>query len=508
MNKNGENELPVEDALESEAQRALKERPSLSIRTRISLGFFLLFVLSLGITIAAIIILYRIQNKLLFLEAASNYTFEIQQARRYEKNYFLYGANLQDALEHVQKARAILGQEEVNMITVVGAEVFKTMFRHIARYEELLNQLVRMDQTRPSNLPPQSRTIEEELRQHGAEMVEMAEEIMAKERKSINTMLLMSQRIPIVFLLLLLILSFYLTNFIARQMLQPLNRLMESARRIADGDFTPIMPRRRYRDEFSELALAMNHMINQLVHRHDLLVRAHKLKAIGTLTAGVAHELNNPINNIMLTASMLIEDYQTLSEKEKMDMAHDLLNQAERSQKIVRNLLDFARESEISTELLQTNELIEATLQLAHNQIKLANVKITKSFASNLPPIHGDRQQLNQVFLNIVLNALDAMPRGGILDITTYLVPEGEFIGVNFADQGTGIPEHILPNIFDPFFSTKRGGRGTGLGLSVSLGIVRKHGGEIRVKSQINKGSTFTITLPVAKVPALIHASL
>jgi signal transduction histidine kinase len=317
----------------------------------------------------------------------------------------------------------------------------------------------------------------------------------------------MSQRIPIVFLLVLLLLIIYLTNFLARQMLQPLNRFMAATRRIADGDFTPIMPARRYRDEFSELAMAMNHMMNQLVHRHDLLVQAHKLKAVGTLTAGVAHELNNPINNIMLTASMLIEDYESLPEEEKLDMARDLLNQAERSQKIVRNLLDFARESEISTELLQAGDLIEGTIQLVHNQIKLAKVKVSLAFTSNLPSIHGDRQQLTQVFLNIILNALDAMPEGGVLTMATALAKEGDFITIDFADTGNGIPEHIIPNIFDPFFSTKRRGRGTGLGLSVSLGIIQKHGGEIRLKSQVNKGTTFTINLPIAKVPALIHSS-
>ncbi len=500
-------EIPVVDALETKAERALMERPSLSIRTRISLGFFLLFAMALGITIAAIIILNRIQDKLLFLESASKYTFEIQQARRFEKNYFLYGTNLTDALDNVRGAREILEREGGNMTSVVGAGQFHTMVIHIQRYEELLNQLAKLDREKSNVSPKKYEVIEEELRQHGAEMVAVADEMMAKERKFINTMLLMSQRIPVVFLLVLLILVIYLINFIARQMLQPLNRLMESTRRISEGDFTPIMPRRRYRDEFSELAIAMNHMMNQLVHRHDLLVQAQKLKAVGTLTAGVAHELNNPINNIMLTASMLIEDYQTLPDKERLEMANDLLDQAERARKIVRNLLDFARESEIATELLQAKDLIEGTLQLAMNQIRFANVKVDTRFAYNLPPIHGDRQQLNQVFLNIILNALDAMPEGGTLTITTGYASEQDFIAIEFRDTGMGVPEHILPSIFDPFFSSKPMGKGTGLGLSVSLGIIQKHGGEIQARSQLKKGTTFTILLPIAKVPAEIPDS-
>ena len=484
MNRSGQAGHSGEEALENEAFRDLKDRPSLSIRARISLGFFLLFALSLGIMIASIVILYRIQDKLMFLEAVDNYTFEIQQARRYEKNYFLYGTNLDDALQHAHRAEKIFG----NVKDISG---------HVRRYAELLEQLKQSSQNNDPGSSLDYSAIEEELRRHGAEMVSVANEMVARENKSINTMLIMSQRIPIVFLLVLLMLSIYLTNFIARQMLRPLNRLMEATARIAEGDFTPIGPHRRYRDEFSKLALTMNRMMSQLQLRQDLLVRAHKLNAVGTLTAGVAHELNNPINNIMITASMLMEDYADLSDEDKLDMASDLLEQAERARKIVRNLLDFARESEISMEPLAPNELVEETIQLAHNQIKLSNVKIETDFAAELPLISGDRQQLKQVFLNIILNALDAMPETGTLTVSTSLGKSGEFVIVRFSDTGMGIPELIRNSIFDPFFSTKKRGKGTGLGLSVSLGIIQKHGGEIRVKSQPGNGAAFTITLPV-----------
>jgi len=152
--------------------------------------------------------------------------------------------------------------------------------------------------------------------------------------------------------------------------------MMMASKRIAEGDFTPLRPMRRFYDEFSELAVAMNHMISQLVHRQELLVQAHKLHAVGTLTAGVAHELNNPINNIMLTAALLQEDYEDTSEEEKLDMISDLVSQSERAQRIIRNLLDFARESDIVSEPHDVQGIIEETLQLASNQIKLAKVKV------------------------------------------------------------------------------------------------------------------------------------
>ena len=496
---------PMFEAVETEAQRALKERPSFSVRTRISLGFLLLFLVSLGITVASLLILDRIEDKLLFLESATSYTFEIQQARRFEKNYFLYGTNLDDALEHVRNAEATLEGQSEPISDVVGKANFDTMERHLKRYEGLLVQLSEFKDQPSTEAPPHHPEIEAELRGHGAQMVKVAQDLVNEERHSVNTMLLMSQRVPIAFLVVLFFLIIYMTNFLTRQILQPLNRMMQATRRIADGDFTPITPRRRYRDEFTDLGLAMNHMMSQLTHRQAMLVQAHKLQAVGTLTAGVAHELNNPINNIMLTACMLAEDYESLPSEERLDMTNDLVDQAERAQRIVRNLLDFARESEIKTGLLQIDGLLEETLRLASNQLKLAKVTVKKSYATNLPSIRGDRQQISQVFLNLVLNAIDAMPKGGSMTVSTFAATEPDFLEVEFTDTGFGIPEHILPRVFDPFFTTKHTGKGTGLGLSVSLGILREHGGDIRVLSQTGKGTTFTVVLPVAKVPVRIE---
>ena len=487
------------DGIAEEAQRALRERPSISIRRRLTLGFLLWLILSLGMTALSMLTISRIQSTLSFLEATSNYTFEIQKARRFEKNYFLYHTNLDDALEHVQSALGILDRELDNIVAVVGQEEFDTMGHQVRRYEELLASL------RETRVPAQEAGIEAELRVHGAQMVTVAEELLAKERQAVESMLLMSQRVPVGFLVLIVLLVIYFAVIIARQVLAPLNRMMQASRRIADGDMTPIMPRKKYRDEFSQLALAMNHMMVQLVRRHDMLVQAHKLKAVGTLTAGVAHELNNPINNIMLTAETLREDYEDLPDAERLDMANDLVIQSERAQKIVRNLLDFARETEIESEAHEVEKLIEDTLRLATNQIKLAKVKVKGDLAPNLPPVYGDRQQLEQVFLNIVLNALDAMPKGGTLSISCNSTTDRELVSVEFTDTGVGIPEHRISDIFNPFFTTKPDAKGTGLGLSVSLGIIRRHGGDMKVRSEVGKGTTFSVFLPVTKVPADIR---
>lgn len=501
-----QDEFQEMDRVEIEAQRALLERPSVSIRARLSLGFFMFFILSFGVTVAALIIISRIESKLKFMEATSTYTFEIQQARRFEKNFFLYGTNLTDALDHVHEAQQILSVNAAGIESVVGRKNFETMVVHVERYEELLARLPSQQKsTTKHETQPDFKAIEAELRTHGGEMVSVAQKLVDKERQSVDRMLLMSKRVPLVFLIFLFLLIIYMVNFLARQMLGPLTRMMNATQRIAAGDFTPLRPARRYRDEFSNLAMALNRMIHEIQHRQEILIQSHKLQAVGTLTAGVAHELNNPINNIMLTADMLLEDYKDLADEERLEMIRDLVDQAERSKRIVSNLLDFARESEIKSEQLNIEKLIRETVQLASNQIKLSKVKLEIDVPPNLPPLHGDRQQLSQVFLNLILNALDAMPQGGRLDIAAGNSKERNFIEVHVSDSGVGIPEHILPSIFDPFFTHKATGKkGTGLGLSVSLGIVRKHGGNISVTSKAGEGTTFLVLLPTIQIPAVI----
>jgi two-component system NtrC family sensor kinase len=488
-----------------EAQEALRQRPSFTIRKRLGVGLVFWLLGSLIVTVTMMHLTTRIKEKVHFLEAAQSYMFEIQQARRFEKNFLLYGTNLDDALEHVRNAHRVLELEREDLVTVVGAPMVDSMAENLGQYEDVLSKL---RSEKPTELTSERlQQVEAELRELGSAMVSSAEQYVSEERHAVEAMLAVSQRIPIPFLVVLILVAVYLLLFVGRQMLAPLGRMMEATRRIAEGDFTPITPQRRYHDELSDLAMALNHMMHQLVQRQDLLVRAHKLKAVGTLTAGVAHELNNPINNIMITACLLEEDYEDYSEEDRIDMIQDLVSESERAQRIVRNLLDFARETDPDIEPLDIQQLVEEVLRLASNQIKLAGVKVRGEVESQLPPVFGDAQQLKQVFLNHVLNAVDAMPDGGTLSINIETGKNRDFLMVEVADTGIGIPQHQLNNIFDPFFTTKSKTKGTGLGLSVSLSIVKKHGGDISVRSQVDEGTTFTVILPAAKVPADLSAA-
>ncbi len=484
--------------LDELTRKAFIERPKFSIRMQIYFSLIFSFLVILGIAIAQLMTVHMMGKKIYFLEIANNYLFEIQQARRFEKNFFLYGTNLSDALESIIRANTILEEETDQWKEVVGEEAVSIIFPHLEQYTNLLQNLSSIEsQSSAVNYQSNKKQAEFEVRKHGQEMVTFARELMLKEKRALQKMIHLSRNVHAFSLLFLFLIILFNTYLLSRRILAPINRYVRYTQAIAAGEFSQITPSRSYRDEFSDLALAINMMINELILHQDILIQSHKLKAVGTLTAGVAHELNNPINNITLTAHLLKEDYDSLSDGEKLEMIDDVIGETDRSKKIVANLLDFARESESRMEPLDIGNVIKETLDLAANQISLKGASINFQIQNNLSRVHGDKQQLCQVFLNLIFNALDVTQKGGRIEIEVALGDKPGVVVVKVVDHGLGIPEHILPSVFDPFFTTKSQQGGTGLGLSVSQGIVAKHGGEIHVLSEINKGTTFTVVLPV-----------
>jgi len=487
------------DALRAEVEREssrLTQRPTIRIRTRMTLSFLCVFALCAGITVWIMYALSRIQDKIRFLEVADSYVSEVQQARRFEKNFLLYGTNLEDAQEHLHNAQRLLDVNRAMVRKVLGARNLDTLSRHVADYRRLLNDI---SETRDDG---DRAVMEAELRLHGSQMIAFAMDFARRERQSVDRAFKLARRVPFVFLAVLLLTMLVIAMFLTRQFLGGLARFMEYTKRIGEGNFTPITPVRRYRDEFSQLALAFNKMICELDRRHRILVESHKVRAIGSLVAGVAHELNNPLNNIMLTASLLLEEIHELNEDQKVEMLQDVIGETERSQRIVRNLLDFARKSEADVQRLDLEQLVQDSVRLVANQVRLAKIKLETDCESDLPHVHGDEQMLKQVFVNLILNAVDVLRPGGRIQVSVRKGPDESYVNVEVRDDGPGIPEHVRQRVFDPFFTTKKEGKGTGLGLSVSQGIVRKLGGFIRVETKEGEGSAFIVSLPVTASPA------
>jgi two-component system NtrC family sensor kinase len=301
----------------------------------------------------------------------------------------------------------------------------------------------------------------------------------------------------------------------ARRISRPLKTLEGVARLIADGDYTREVTVKAP-EEVEHLAGSINQMAKKLEEeRRDLeewaatlerkvqertdqiknidaqLFRSEKLASLGKLAAGVAHEINNPLTGILTNSSLLLEDLEEADpRREDVDV---IVKETIRCREIVKRLLDFAKQTKPQKRLTNVNELIDNIILLVRNQTSFRNIDIQRHLAPELPEIFADPDQIQQVFINIILNAADAMGKGGKLVIRSQLT--GNSIMVSFADTGPGISEANRERIFDPFFTTKE--HGTGLGLSISYGIIEQHGGTIRVESNVGKGSTFSVELPV-----------
>lgn len=240
--------------------------------------------------------------------------------------------------------------------------------------------------------------------------------------------------------------------------------------------------------------------VREISSLQQQLIQAEKLAGVGQLAGGVAHELNNPLGSILGFAQMLLAD-TPVDDPRKKDLER-VERAAVRCKKIIDSLLSFSRQSRADFQQMSVHEAIEEPLNLCQYQMERAGVEVEKAFLSELPAIMGDPAQLQQVFMNLFLNALDAMPDGGRIKITTARERSGaqEVVTVSVSDTGCGIPPEILAKIFDPFFTTKDVGKGTGLGLSIVYGIIQRHGGTIEVKSRKGEGTEFIIRLPVARV--------
>jgi signal transduction histidine kinase len=227
-------------------------------------------------------------------------------------------------------------------------------------------------------------------------------------------------------------------------------------------------------------------------------MQSEKMASLGKLAAGVAHQLNNPLGSITLYAKLVLEEHELTPEAK--DDIERILKDAERCRDTVRELLEFARQNRQFMKPQAINQALERTLRLLENQTLMQNIRIDKQLAEDLPLVMADTHQLNHMFMNLIINAAQAMEGKGRLSLQTRLNEEAQVVEIVIADSGPGIPGDHINHIFEPFYTTKAEGKGTGLGLSVVYGIVENHRGTISVVNappDSDSGATFTITLPL-----------
>ena len=314
------------------------------------------------------------------------------------------------------------------------------------------------------------------------------------------------------------LLSLGLATVFIRGFTTPVNRLLEATRSLKSGDLDHRVD--GMNGEFGELASSFNEMSHsikeqmlrlreseqtcekanqELKHTQEQMVRAETMAALGTLSSGISHELSTPLSVILnMTQLMKQEVKDDPALLKDMEVVEYEANQAI---KVTRSLLGFARSTKSKKESVDVNRVLEDLFKILEFQPAAKSVNLIKRLAPDLRLIRADSGQIRQVFLNLILNAIQAMPDGGELDVSTrrWMSEAAEGVEITIRDTGTGIPKENIKNIFQPFFTTKE--EGTGLGLAISYGIIKEHNGNIEVESEVGQGTTFRIFLPVGTPP-------
>jgi signal transduction histidine kinase len=480
----------------------------MKIRDKLFLGFGLYLALAVVFGILAYKDLGTISTHLRHLEISDDTTNALLEMRRYEKNYLLYrdSGSLVEIARFLRAMKASIEKIRVEMASNIGAEKVALLDRSLSEYEHLVGQLgQRGDDSRTAAQRKQEEQTVERIRMIAREIQVYVEGNAKKERSDIDTILRISAVLLFVTLGIIVVAGTIINFQLAKSIVTPIQDLERITKKIARGDFTESIKVRGH-DEIAALAESFNQMedkldqamtaldeiIKQLREKQSQLVEAEKLAGIGKLAAGIAHEINNPLTSVLTFSNLMLE--QCPPDDPRHNRLKLMVKETDRARTIVRQLLNFGRESVIKPVKININQPVTEITESLVAQEAFKGIELSMRLADGLPEVYADPAQVGQVVLNILLNAIHAITPPGRVEVVTRM---GEkCVEVVFTDTGKGIAEEHMHKIFDPFFSTKAATKGTGLGLAVSYGIIKKHGGDIAVQSAVGKGTTFTVRLP------------
>jgi signal transduction histidine kinase len=460
------------------------------------LGFTISIIAFVGLGLIAYRNLLTIDRKFVFVIRGHELHDTLLEARRYEKNFLLYGdrENFEEALANLERGKEVYLRLHPDVEGLKGVTFLERLESEMERYGQLLRELV-ADKGKDNPSPRPKEEIEAEIRHVGKDLVDLSLRLSDFEHSRVQQIVKSLKAKIVFFASILLLLGSFLTVLVTRKIVKPLTVIEGTTKRIAQGDFKPL-PVVQTRDETQSVVEAFNTMITELEKRQDQLVQAQKLSSLGILTSGIAHQLNNPLNNISTSCQILQEELDGGNSEFVGKLLHNIDQEVDRSRDIVKGLLEFSREQEFQESWINLENLVIRTTRLVSSQLP-AGVEIFTDIPEDLDII-ADAQKLQEVLLNLLLNAAQAMPdEVGSIIITAAEDKKAKQVAILVKDTGCGITEDNLPFIFDPFFSTKEVGYGTGLGLSVAHGIIEQHKGTLSVTSRVGEGSDFTIRLPL-----------
>ena len=469
----------------------MKMLPS-TIRGQVVMAFSVCFVF-MGLLIAINYRnLYSLISFMEYFEISEELNSTILEMRRYEKNFFLFHSDhdIEENISYTNRLNLLLNREKEELVRSIGKDNYDQFLGYVKEYASLMEGLRGSSGKSMEWLESQTK-----IRKTGQDLLVFADQLVRNERRAIKDLLQQMGSFPMINLVILLFLLVFVIFFIGEKMVRPLARITREAEAIAQGVFYgKISPFGNPKNEIYRLIAALNQMMHELESHQEQLVQSRKIAAVGTLTSGIAHEINNPINNLSLTLESLIENHESMDPSERMQLYQEALDQVERASDTVKNLLEFSRANHPKLEAVSLDEVIDKTARLFNNEFKIHKVHFSKEIRSPLPALRLDKGGLQQVLVNLFLNGIQAMPKGGELKVV--LERTKDEVRLEVTDTGVGIAPENLEKIFDPFFTTKKEGEGTGLGLSVSYSIIRKHGGRMQVQSAAGVGTTFSIFLP------------
>lgn len=464
----------------------------ISIRKKILLAFAMYMVISGLIWLLSYHSQYILNQKIQIIERKYDLFNTILEARRYEKNYFLTfdQKNIKQALTYVTEAEDILRSILTKYGKYMLAKNLDERITELDEYKDSLVNLLKMQENGHLIVPQDSIQL---IRKQGRIITSELEEIVKKESQFTRDLIGKSKMIHLIALAPVFILSILVALFLIFNVDRPLKTIGNAIIKISRGDFQNI-PEIHTGDEFESLVTSLNSMIKELNQRNKELVQAQKLASLGRLTSGVAHELNNPLNNISTSIQILVEELEEDDLEYKKELLIGAEKEVERSKEIVKSLLEFARERSLTLKQAYFKDLVNNAIKRVKSQVPdniTLKVEVPDDIQATVGPLGIER-----VLINLIVNAVQAMKNGG--DITIKACKQESNSGFCFQviDTGDGIPKEIIPKIFDPFFTTKEVGKGTGLGLSIIYGIMEQHGGKIKVSSEVGKETTFTCFLP------------
>ncbi|MBF0399350.1 MAG: HAMP domain-containing histidine kinase [Magnetococcales bacterium] len=487
-----------------------------SLQMKVVLGYYAISAIAISLSLFTLMELRLVERRVEGGEMVSGLLNNVLEMRRFEKNWLLYRqqADVDQILDYAALLQQTLNTSAI--AALVGSGQIQQIQAMLTAYAHLVADEIR---DHPSHLPMAE--LEHRLRALGKALVNEAEEIAERERFLIRSALEQHRAMLLLALVAVIVMITWLGRTLSRMVVTPLKQMEVSMAGIVAGDLSSLRIPSEDR-EIRSLTAAFNRVLEELALRHKHLLRSEKLAAMGTLLSGVAHELNNPLANILTSCQILQEELHGDEGDFQQELLTQIDLQVQRARNIVRSLLDFARDRPFYREAVGLAELLRDVVRF-----NKGNIPPTVSVKVEVPDdlyLSGDRQRLQQLFINLLVNAVEAIPGQGVVRLYARLptqrllqsddplavscrrLRDRPWVELQVQDSGSGVdPEH-LERIFDPFFTTKPVGKGSGLGLAVVFEIVEEHEGAILVESQPGQGTLFRLCLPQAD-PDSVHAA-